>query len=72
MILKFNLNKEALKLAGSILIVGCAVLIMLPGLIGYLAGLWRLGVLICVILLSAWGLSVLLTRLAIAKQGKRD
>lgn len=49
---------EALKFTGGAIIVGAAVCIMLPDLVRYLAGLWRLGVLIVVVILLAWVLAV--------------
>ena len=58
MTLKVSLNMEALKFAGGAIIVGAAVCIMLPDVVRYVAGLWRLGVLIVAVILLAWLLAV--------------
>lgn len=52
--MKVALNKETLKYAGGAIIVAAAVGIMMPDLVKYLAGLWRLGVMIAVVITLAW------------------
>lgn len=63
-------DKDKLKFAGGALVVGGAALIVLPGLFGYVAGLWRLAVWVGVALLFAWAISAVWARLSVSRQGK--
>ena len=67
-----KVDAKTLKFAGAALIIGAAAIIILPGLLGYLSGLWRMAIFIAVALLSAWALSFLVARITVAKQGKRN
>ena len=67
-----KVDAKTLKFAGAALIIGAAAIIILPGLLGYLSGLWRMAIFIAVALLSAWALSLLVARITVAKQGKRN
>ncbi|HEY9871093.1 MAG TPA: hypothetical protein V6D08_18145 [Candidatus Obscuribacterales bacterium] len=65
-------SAKTLKFVGGALIVGAAACIILPGLLGYLAGLWRLGLFVALALISAWAVSLLVARLTVSRQGKRN
>ncbi len=62
---------KTFQIAGSALIVAAAGWIVLPGLIGYFAGLWRLAVMIALALLGAWGISIAMARLWLSHSSKR-
>ena len=62
--MKVSWNAEALKFAGGAIIVGAALCIMLPDLVRYLAGLWRLGVLVVAVIALAWALAMARIKLA--------
>ena len=67
-----KVEAKTLKYAGGAVVVAAAALIILPGLVGYISGLWRLALFVAVALLSAWALSVLVARITVARQGKRN
>ncbi len=61
---------EPWKIIGSAIIIGAAACIMLPGLLGYLAGLWRLAVLIGIIIATACIVGQIVGRAMLARQRK--
>ncbi len=63
---------EKCKVAGSTIIVGAALLIMLPDLAKYLAGLWRLGILIAFVILLAWLLAVVVCKVCPGTADKKE
>ena len=63
-------SPELWKVIGGAVIIGAAACIMLPNLLGYLAGLWRLGVLIVVIIATACILGQIVGRAMLARQRK--
>lgn len=66
-----KIKGKTFQVAGAALIVAAAGWIVLPGLIGYFAGLWRLALMIAVALLCAWGISVAVARFWLAQSSKR-
>lgn len=66
--MKLKLNADLLKYGASALIVGAAACIIMPGLVGYLAGLWRLGVLIVVVIAIAAALGTISAKFIVARK----
>jgi hypothetical protein len=65
-----KLNAETLKFAGGAVIVLAAACIMLPDLLNYIGGLWRLAVMIVVVIGIACLIGNITGRMQIAKRAK--
>jgi hypothetical protein len=65
-----KLNADTLKFAGGAVIIAAAACIMLPDVLNYIGGLWRLGVMIVVVLVLAWVLANITARIQISRRAK--
>ena len=68
--MQLKMDREKLKFAGGALVIAGAAVIVMPGLFGYVAGLWRLGLWVLVAIATAWVLSFIWARFAVSRQGK--
>ncbi len=64
--MKAGLNTDALKFAGGAIIIAAAAYIVMPDLVKYVLGLWRLAVLIVVILVVARLIAMMKVKVAAA------
>lgn len=63
-------QSEKLKFAAGAIIIAGAACIIMPGLLGYISGLWRLALWVGMALAAAFLVSVLWARLTVSRPGK--
>lgn len=66
-----KLNSKTIKFVGGALIVVAAFSILLPGLLKFLFGIWRIGVLIVTAVILAWLAAYVYSQL-VAKKKRND
>jgi hypothetical protein len=65
-----KLDADTLKFAGGAVIIAAAACIMLPDVLNYIGGLWRLGVMIVVVLFLAWLMANIVARIQLSRKSK--